>query len=179
MQKIFAILFVSALLLCQASASHAVDIFMFIDGMKGESTDHAHQDWTDVQLASWGHGEAPPNSPVKFQFGRVQITKLNDSISPLLAQAAVTGLALKDLKLEMIKSGPVRVVVSRVKLRGVRVTSYATTAQEGAAIPIDSIAFSFDQITWINFKITATGQQLPGNAGCFDLKLNAGCSPSF
>ncbi len=179
MPKIIATLFTAGLLLCQASVSHAVAIFMFIDGVKGESKDNAHKDWTDVQSTNWAHGEAPPGSPVKIQFGRLQITKLNDSISPLLALAAATGLAFKELKLEMIRSGPVPVVVSRVKLRGARVASYATAVQDGPNAPTDSIGFSFDQITWINFKVDATGQQIPGNAGCFDLKTNTACTPGF
>lgn len=178
MPKLLATLFTAGLLLCHASVSHALDIFMFIDGMRGESNDNAHRDWTELQSASWGHGEPPPGSPVKVQFGRLNITKLNDSISPLLAQAAAAGTAFKDLKLEMIKPGQLRVVMSRVKLKNARVSNYSSSVSN-ASLGSDAVSFSFDQISWINFKVDPSGQQIPGNAGCFDLKTNTACTPGF
>lgn len=167
------------LLLCQASVSHALDIFLFIDGVQGEVTEPAHPGWSMVQTASWGHGEAPPGSAVKVQFGRFAITKQHDSISALLAQAAASGTPFKEVKLEMVKNfGGTKVAVSRIKLAGARVANYQTSGHGGGEAT-DSINFSFDRITWINFKLDASFRQLPGSAGCFDLKANAACPPIF
>lgn len=45
---------------------------------------------------------------------------------------------------------------------------------------MDSIAFGFDMITWIDFKLdTATGKQSPGSSGCFDLLAGKACTSSF
>ena len=155
---------------------------MFIDGVQGEVTDPAHPGWSSVRTASWGHGEAPPGSVVKVQFGRLTITKVNDSTSAVLAQAAATGKPFREVKLEMVKNitADTKVVMNRVKLTGARVTNFQTSAQgEGNVPPADSISFSFDAISWINFKVDNLGRQAPGSAGCFDLKANVACTPSF
>lgn len=169
------------LLLFQASVSHALEIFMLIDGIQGEVTETAHPGWSVVKSASWGHGEAPTGSVVKVQFQRLAIIKLNDPTSAVLAQAAATGKAFKEVKLEMLKNvGDTKVVMNRVKLIGARVTNCQTSAQgEGSIPPTDSISFSFDTINWINFKKDSSGHQAPGSAGCFDLKANAACTTRF
>ncbi len=44
---------------------------------------------------------------------------------------------------------------------------------------MDSLAFSFDTITWITFKVNAQGQQQPGGAACWDVVNSKSCAPSF
>lgn len=182
MPKIFTAFSVAGILfLCQLTISHALDVFVLIDGVQGEEMDPLHPGWIRVQNVTWGHGEAPPGSAVKVQFERFVITKVNDSTSALLAQAAATGQPFKDVKLEMVKTveGSKKVVVNRIKLVGARVAHYQASAHGGGQIPADSISFSFDKITWINFKLDNLSRQLPGSAGCFDLKANTACPPTF
>lgn len=180
MRKLFTVLSAAGLLLLhEASVSHALDLFVFIEGIQGEVTEPAHPGWSVIQSAAWGHGEAPPGSAVKVQFGRFAITKQHDSISAILAQAAAMGTPFKEVKLEMVKNfGGTKVAVSRIKLAGARVANYQTSGHGGEEAT-DSISFSFDRITWINFKLDASFRQLPGSAGCFDLKANAACPPIF
>lgn len=173
------ILVVWLLLAGHITASHATDLFLLIPNVPGESTDQAHLGWIDAQSASWSHGEAPPGSPVKIQFGRVTITKRNDSTSATLALLAASGQPIKDVKLEIQTVGVNRVPLLRVKLTNVRVASYATAWRENDNPATDSIALSFDTITWINFKITAQGQSVAGSSACWDVVNNKACTPTF
>lgn len=181
MRKLFTVLSTAGLLLlCQASVSHALEIFVFIDGVQGEVTEPAHPGWSVVQSATWGHSEAPPGSVVKVQFGRLAVTKVNDSTSAALALAGATGQPFKEVKLEMLTNvGGTKVVTNRLKLAGARIVGYQTSGHDGGSPPIDNISFSFDSITWINFKLDSAGRQSPGSAGCYNLKANTTCTPSF
>ena len=173
---------IGLLLLCQVSVSHAGNIFVLLPGIQGDATEPNHIGWIDVKSVSWGHGEAPPGSPIKIQFGRVSIVKLNDSISASLALLGATGQPIKDVKLEITKVvNEVPVVVSRMKLSNARVASYATLALSAGNEVNDSIGFSFDTITWINFKVAKVGQQAPapGSAACWDVINNKTCVPQF
>lgn len=165
-------------LLCQASISEA-GILMQIPGVQGESTVPNHAGWIELESVNWGHGETPPGAPVKIQFARVTGTKQSDSVSATLALFSASGQLIKDVKIEFTTSiGNSIVVTSRIKLTNARLTTYQASAHE-SSIPIESLSFSFDSITWINFKISPQGQQLPGSAACWDLPGNKPCQASF
>jgi len=156
-------------------------MFMLVDPIKGESADLMHKDWIDLLSAQWGHGEPPPGATRTPQFERLTIAKNHDSTSALFARHAADGKPFRELKLEITVSvGNVRKPISRVKLTGVRITSYSTAASGNEGIvPADSIAFSFETITWINIRYNSSGDQISGSAACFDLRTNTSCPPSF
>jgi type VI secretion system secreted protein Hcp len=163
-----------------STTSHAAtDLLLFIPNITGESTDQAHPGWIHIQSATWSHGEAPPGSVAKIQFGRVTITKRNDSTSPMLALLGASGQLIKDVKLEMLTANEASIPLLRMKLTNVRVASYATALRTADNAGTDSIALSFDTITWINFKITPQGQSVAGSSACWDVVNNKGCAPAF
>lgn len=180
MLKTAATLFATGLLFtCQVSVSHADDLFLLIAGIAGESKDQQHPGWNHLKSISWGHGEAPPGSPSKIQFGRVQIVKLRDTASAALALLGATGQPIKDIKLEITRpgAGGSPVIVFRMKLTNARVTSYAAAAHNDPAT--ESVSLSFDTISWITFKLDEQGRPSPGSAACFDVVNNKACSVSF
>lgn len=179
MLKTAVILFATGLLfISQVSMSHADDLFLLLGGIQGESKDAQHPGWNRLESVTWGHGEAPPGSPSKIQFGRVQITKRQDTASATLALLGATGQALKDFKLEItIPVGGTPVAVFRIKLTNARVASYAAAAHNGPGT--ESVSFSFDTITWITLKIDEQGRSTPGSAACFDVVNNKSCGVSF
>ena len=175
---------IGLMLLCQVSVSHAlnIQIFMLLPGIQGEVTEPNHIGWINVESVTWGHGEAPPGSPNKIQFRGVNFIKFNDSTSASLALLGATGQPIKDVKLEITTpaGGSVLGVLSRMKLTNVRVASYVAGAHEGAGHPTDNITFSFDTVTWINFRQNPqTGQMTPGSSACWDVVNNKVCVPQF
>jgi type VI protein secretion system component Hcp len=177
---ITSVLAVWFLLAGHVAASHAaIDMFLLVPNVPGEANDPAHSGWIQVETATWNHGEAPPGSPVKLQFGRVTIAKRNDSTSPLLALLAASGQPIKDVKLEMLLTGATRPLLLRLKLTNVRVASYATALRSTDNVGSDSIGLSFDTITWINFKVNAQGQSVAGSSACWDVVNNKSCAPAF
>lgn len=178
MRNLLAPLLFAFTLLCQTSMSEA-GILMQIPGVQGESKVPNHTGWIDLESVNWGHGETPPGTPVKIQFARVTGTKHSDSVSATLALFGASGQLIKDVKIEFTSSvGDSIVVISRIKLTNARLTTYQASAHD-SSLPIESLSFSFDSITWINFKISPQGQQLPGSAACWDLAGNKPCTPTF
>jgi type VI secretion system secreted protein Hcp len=179
-KMVLCILTVWFLLAGHLATSHAAaDLFLLIPNVPGESADQAHAGWIDLQGVTWSHGEAPPGSATKIQFGRVTMTKRNDSTSAMLALLAASGQPIKDVKLEMLTTGATRLLLLRLKLTNVRVASYATAVTTAGNAATDSIALSFDTITWINFKINAQGQSVAGSSACWDVINNKACAPAF
>ena len=178
MSKLLMVAVVACLVLIQITAGRAA-IYMLIPGIQGESTDKSYSGWIRVESVSWGHGEAPPNSPTKVQFGRVTVVKTGDSNSAALGLLAATGQVMKDVKLEFTASmQDAQVATSRIKLTNARLVSYSASANQNQR-PTEQLAFTFDSITWINFKVSNAGQQSPGTAACWDVALNKTCTPTF
>ena len=181
MKRWFLLCLTIALLVGHIATSHAIT-YMQIPNIQGEVTEGNHAGWIEVQALSWSHNEAPPSSPVRMQFNRVIFTKTVDSVSAALALSAADGHPMKDVKVEILRGAPGGgglFVAFRMKLTNARLTSYAASAQPGGAPPMESLALAFDTITWVNFKISASGQSSPGTAGCWDVVGNKSCAPAF
>ncbi len=85
--------------LALASASGAMaasDMFLFLEGIKGESTDAKHKDWIDLKSYSLGFSRSDSLSAGgggmgKVNCGSVAMLKTIDAASPRLMQAVILG----------------------------------------------------------------------------------------
>ena len=75
----------------------AVDMFLKLDGIDGESTDAQHQDWIEVSSFSWGVSNSIAGSGTggggagKASFQDLHFEQLFDKSSPQVALYCVTG----------------------------------------------------------------------------------------
>src|SRR2546428_9031240 len=89
----------------------AVDMFMKLDGIKGESGDDKHKEEIDVLSWSWGlsqSGSAHMGSGAgagKVNVNDLSFTKYIDKSSPDLYLSCCNGKHLKDAKLVVRKAG--------------------------------------------------------------------------
>lgn len=91
----------------------ALDTFLKIDGIPGESTDDKHKEWMEVSSFSWG--AAQPTSPTassaggasieRATFSDVTIAKTFDKASPKLALACADGTHIKEIVIEFCRAG--------------------------------------------------------------------------
>ena len=163
----------------EIAASYAA-VYVLIPGIPGETTEVNHVGWVELQTLNWGHGEAPPGSPVRVQFNKVTVTKQLDSVSPALAALAANGQQLRDVKAEIVRptGAGTTIVTFRLKLTNVRLTTYAGSVSSNQ-IGVDTFGFEFDTISWISFNTNKTGTAVPGTSGCWDIPANKACLPSF
>jgi len=123
-----------------------IDMYLSIDGVKGESTDDKHKDW--IEVLSYGHTMSMPVSSSKSsaggastgrtQHGDLAITKYIDLASPKLAEAVSKGTHYKTAKLELCRAGGSQVPYLTVSLGQVLISS----VQHSAAAPTNSAGHS-------------------------------------
>jgi type VI secretion system secreted protein Hcp len=131
------------------------DIYLQIDGLKGESTDSEHKDW--IEILSFNHSISQPSSATAASAGggttsRCQhqdysITKYIDLASPKLYELCSSGKHIKTVNLEMMRaSGDKRVKYMVVAMEQVVIAHVAPAG--GADFPTESISFNYGTIKW-------------------------------
>jgi type VI secretion system secreted protein Hcp len=156
----------------------AVDYYLKIDGVEGESTDSKHKNEIDVESWSWGEtqsgtssggggGGAGKVSMQDFHF----VMRLNKA-SPKLMLACATGDHLKSATLVCRKAGGDQQEYMKIVMSDLIVSSYQTGGSTGDVVPIDQISLNFSKIEYEYKPQKADGSlDSPVKTG-YDLKLN-------
>jgi len=147
----------------------AIDVYLQIDSIKGESADSAHQGW--MELTSVHLGVAQPKSATSSTAGghtaercehrAISITKLADLSSPILLQSCSSGKTIPKAKFEFMRADsdgkPVKYY--EVELENVLIGNVDQVLGEGDILH-DSISLKFSKI-----KCKYTQQKIGGGAG--------------
>jgi type VI secretion system secreted protein Hcp len=156
----------------------AVDYYLKIEGVEGESTDSKHKNEIDVESWSWGAtqsgtsaagggGGAGKVSMQDFHF----VMRLNKA-SPKLMLACATGDHLKSATLVCRKAGGDQQEYMKIVMSDLIVSSYQTGGSTGDVVPIDQISLNFSKIEYEYKPQKADGSlDSPVKTG-YDLKLN-------
>jgi type VI secretion system secreted protein Hcp len=142
----------------------ALDIFLKIDGIAGESLADKHAKEIDVLAWSWGALGAMPRVQKldghSFCAQALNVTKFVDSATaPLLAKAA-SGAVIPKARLTVRKGGSEPFEYLLIDLSDVRVASEAVGGSEGQNVATESVSFSFAGAT-----VTYTPQNPDGKPG--------------
>lgn len=156
----------------------AVDMFLKIEGIKGESQDKSHQNEIDIQSYSWGVSQSGTlafgggGGAGKAQFQDLHFTSKVSKASPLLFLGCATGEHIKDATLSVRKAGAQQQDFLIIKLNDVLVSSYQTSGSSGGDIPTEQISLNYSKIEYF-YKPQNEDGSLGGEirAG-WDLKLN-------
>lgn len=157
----------------------AFDIFLKLDGIKGESSDAQHREeiepasfsWGVSQLGSTGAGGGAGAGKASFQDLHVVMTV--SRASPQLFLACAEGRHIKTAVLTCRKAGGrEQRDFLRYTLSDVLVSSYQTNGQAEDGVPVDQISLRYAQI-----KIEYFPQKVDGSLGApvtagWDLKAN-------
>lgn len=148
-----AMIFAAGLAL-SAPASAALNAYMKIDGVPGDSMDSKHMGWIEVsspQLdeirSSLAIGSATGGAGAgKVKFNEFTIKKTTDKASPVFLKASTRGTHFPVVVIEMRKAGGGQQEYLVIKLENVLVSSYRAGGQ-GAEGPEESISLSFAKAT--------------------------------
>lgn len=135
-------------------------IFAKYDGVDGESTDSAHQDWIDVLSVDWGMYR--PESGATAQSRRrgstvvedIEFTLAYEKASPKLQEKCLKGKVIRKLEIEQTATyGGARATYLRYELKNVVITSIQVNASgnDEAGPPTVAIGNNFEEI-----KVTYT-----------------------
>lgn len=131
----------------------AVDMFLKIDGIPGESTDARHQDEIDILSYTWGELQPPAASSggSGAAGGRVTMQDFHfvmhvSKASPKLFLACANGARIKNAMLTVRRSGGNPIEFLKWTLTDVTVGSYQTAIASPGETPTDQVSLRFTKI---------------------------------
>ncbi len=132
-----------------ATSLAAVDAFLQIDGVAGESTAAGHGGWIEVSSyafgASRGIGSASSGAGAgKVSVHDIHITKTVDRASPMLRQAAASGQRFPRVVLEMRKAGGDPRAYTTYVLENVLISGFSMSS--GGDRPQESLTLNFTRM---------------------------------
>src|SRR5215470_953116 len=131
----------------------AVDYFLKIDGIEGESHDAKHKGEIDLESWSWGESQSGTHAAgggggagkvamQDFHF----VMKINKA-SPKLFLACASGEHISEAKLTCRKAGKDQQEFLIIKFSDLLISSYQTGGSgQGSVVPTDQISFNFSKI---------------------------------
>ena len=147
----------------------AIDVYLQIDGIKGESADSAHLGWIEISSANWGVVQPRSTSAStgggltaeRCEHRTLSFSKLADIASPVLMQTCSTGKTIAKAKLEFMRadSNGKPVKYYEVELENVMIASMDQVIGEGMLLH-DDIGLRFSKVKW-----KYTQQKISGGCG--------------
>ena len=144
----------------------AVDMFLKLDGVDGESLDHKHKGEIEILSFSWGLtnsiGSATGGGGAgKVKFNEFTIVKMIDSASPKFMERCCQGEHISNGQLTLVARGQKgnQEEFLKIKLTDILVSSYQTGgSNQGGIVPMDQVTLNFASVdvTALNNRGQAT-----------------------
>ena len=144
----------------------AVDMFLDLDGVKGESVDKTYKDKIDILAWNWGlanggsfhHGSGGGSG--KATFNDITITKYIDAASPNIMLFCANGKHFAKGKIIVRKAGENPLEYLTVEFDKVLVTNYQTGGGAGQERLTETVVLNFAKV-----KVEYTTQNEKGGKG--------------
>jgi len=148
---------VSLLLFSPVASRAAVDMFLKIEGVKGESQDSSHTDW--IEILSYSHGVSQPSGGITSGGARTAgradhedftLTKYIDKSTPILNLYCCNGRHIPKVELELAHVIGPKAVFYKVTLKDVMIVGVdvAGHKEDSPAFPIETVRMSYGEIQW-------------------------------
>lgn len=159
----------------------AIDVYLQIDTIKGESTDTAHKDWIECKAVNWeviqpksatastGGG----HTAERCEHHDIILTKMADLATPLLLQNCSSGKTFPKARFEFMRADNKgeRVKYFEIELTNVLISGVAPTVAEGDIL-LEKISLKYSQVKWKYIQQKVTGGTGGNTAGGWDLATN-------
>ncbi|MYM36133.1 type VI secretion system tube protein Hcp [Duganella sp. FT94W] len=159
----------------------AIDVYLYIDGIKGESNDDRHKDWIECKSVSFGV-EQPRSATASTGGGHtaercehrdIVISKLADLASPILLQTCSAGRTIPKARFEFMRADAQgeRVKYYEIEIENVLIGAVSPSVEEGDILTED-VAFKFSKIKWKYTQQKISGGAGGNTSGGWDLSAN-------
>jgi type VI secretion system secreted protein Hcp len=156
----------------------AIDYFLKLDGISGESKDSKHKGEIEVLSFSFGETQSRPTGTGggggagKVKMSEFSFTARTTKASPQLFLSCAQGKHLKEAILTVRKAGGSQQEYLIIKLNDVLVSAYAIGSAEGESEPHDAFSLNFIKLSYDYKPQKADGSlDAPVHAG-WDLSKN-------
>ena len=129
----------------------AVDMFIKIDGIKGESKDKTHKDEIDILAWSWGMSNSGDmhtgggGGAGKVNVQDVSFTKYQDASTCALMEACCKGTHIGEALLTVRKAGDKPLEYLKIKLTNLIVTAVSTGGSGGEDKLTENVTLNFEK----------------------------------
>ena len=159
----------------------AIDVYLQIDGIKGESTDDKHKDW--IECLSVQFGVSQPRSATASTGGGhtaercehqdIALSKLADLSTPILLQTCSAVKTIPKAKFEFMRADGKgeRIKYFEIELENVLIGAVNPTVTEGAILH-ENVGLKFSKIKWKYTQQKVSGGAGGNTAGGWDLATN-------
>lgn len=155
----------------------AVDYFLKIDGIEGESFDDRHKGEIDVMSFSWGMSNSGTfasgvgSGAGKVSFGSIRLNTAVSKASPMIFESVATGKHFPNVTLSAVRTGAIGEEFLKITLTDVMITSFQTGGTVGE-VPTDSFRLNYAKIEFEYKPQKADGSLDASVKAGYDLKAN-------
>ncbi|HZX28302.1 MAG TPA: type VI secretion system tube protein Hcp [Telluria sp.] len=148
----------------------ATDVYLQIDGIKGESLDQQHKNWIEITGIHWAlhqprsatSSTAGGHTAERVEMSDISLSKLADLSSPILAQHCAMGKTIPTARLEFFRADAdaVRVKYFEIELENVLVGMIKPHLGGDETYLSETVNLKYSKATW-----KYTQQKVSGGAG--------------
>ncbi len=156
----------------------AIDMFLKVEGVTGESKDSNHTGWTDITSFSWGASQ-PGNMSVgggggagKVNFNDLHVNALIDKSTTAILKHCASGKHLTKVELSVCKAGGQQVEYTRITLEDVLVTSVQYTGADNGDTVGVTYAFQVAKVKQQYWEQTTAGGKGAESSAGWNIKEN-------
>jgi type VI secretion system secreted protein Hcp len=158
----------STLLLTPLASQAAVDMFLLLDGIQGETQDSSYNKEGGIDVLAWSTGLSQSGTTHvggSAGVGRTSVQDLSltnylDSSSPALRLLVANGRTIDTATLIVRKAGDNQLEYFRIDLKNIIVSSISSGGSGGEDRLTENVSLNFSEIRW-----TYTPQNRDGSAG--------------
>ncbi|CAH0306267.1 hypothetical protein SRABI118_04591 [Massilia sp. Bi118] len=147
----------------------AIDVYLQIDGIKGESHDDKHKDWIECGTVNWGilqprsatASTGGGHTAERVEIQEITFSKMADLSSPILMQTCAMGKTIPKAKFEFMRADgdgmPIKYF--EIELENVLIGAIAPGIEAGSILG-EHVSLKFSKVKW-----KYTQQKIGGGAG--------------
>src|SRR5471030_2138213 len=159
----------------------AIDVYLQIDGIKGESADDTHPGW--IECTSVHFGVSQPKSATASTAGGhtaeradlkdILFTKQADLSTPLLLQTCASGKTIPKATFEFMRADAngTRIKYFNIELENVLI-GLVTPGVNPGTILVENVCLKFSKVCWKYTQQKISGGSGGNTAGGWDLASN-------
>jgi type VI secretion system secreted protein Hcp len=160
----------------------AIDVYLQIEGIKGESRDDKHKEWIEVTGVHWGVHQprsatastAGGHTAERVAMSDISFSKLADLSSPILAQTCAAGKTIPTAKFEFFRAdgSGTRVKYFEIELANVLIGMVKPHLGGDESYLGETVNLKFSKVSWAYTQQRINGGIGGSTVGGWDLATN-------
>jgi type VI secretion system secreted protein Hcp len=165
----------------QEEINMAIDVYLQIDGIKGESQDERHKDWIECTSVNWGiiqpksatASTGGGHTAERAELREITFNKIADLASPILMQTCAMGKTIPKAKFEFMRADGQGVPIKyfEIELENVLIGEIHPAIESGTFLG-ENVGLKFSKVKWKYTQQKIAGGVGGSTVGGWDLAAN-------